>query len=115
MRRPLLLALACLAFGFAVLFYRGPGWAFLRHTAGDAAAAALLYALVWLALRSTWRRHAVIAGLGALTVELVQLSGWVDRSSPLALHLIFGSTFDWADLGAYAVGLVIAVWWQRRR
>lgn len=113
MRRPLTLAAASLAFGVFAWFYRGPGWGFVRHTAGDVAAAVLLYALGWAVLNRGWRLHGALALGGATLVELVQLTGWVDQRSPAVLHAVFGSTFDWADLVAYAVGALVGIGCQR--
>lgn len=109
-RRHLIAAVITLGLGVAVVFYKGPGWHPIRTVGGDVLAGAMVYFLVSVAWATApWRRLALSAVI-CLTVELIQLAGFVGPESPAWAHLIFGSTFDPYDLAAYAVGLLIALW-----
>ncbi|MFN0248039.1 MAG: DUF2809 domain-containing protein [Kofleriaceae bacterium] len=116
-----LLGAGAIAFGGIVLLYRGPGQPFVRGHVGDVAATMLVFAivsLVWMRIRA-WRARAG-ADLGgralvtmaiATAIEVAQV--WFHATST-AGHLVLGSTFDWIDLVAYAVGVGIAVVWEHR-
>lgn len=105
---------AAIALGVVVLVYRGPGRAFVRGHVGDVAATMLVYAVVSLAMAAAHRRRrpmpaiglrALVAMVIATSIEVAQV-WWHARST--AGHLVFGSTFDPIDLGAYLVGVAIA-------
>lgn len=77
---------------------------------GDALYAAFIY---WLVVALVPRvRMGVVAGVAAgfcAAIEFLQLtplSGALSRAIPGA-YFIFGSTFQWRDLVAYAVGIAI--------
>ncbi|MCB9553808.1 MAG: DUF2809 domain-containing protein [Myxococcales bacterium] len=115
-RRLLLAALAALAAGAFVLVYTGPGRVPLRHTGGDVAAGALVYALVGLARpRAATLARAALAFVIAAAVECAQLLALVGPDAPRWLHLTLGSTFDPADLVAYALGIGLAALATGRR
>jgi hypothetical protein len=132
-----------LAIGGIVLLYRGPGQPFVRGHVGDVAATMLVFAIVsivWMRVRA-WHIHARgrahvdgahvdgahvdgahvdgahVAGRAlvtmaiATTIEVAQV--WFHAEST-AGALVLGSTFDWIDLVAYALGVGIAVAWDRR-
>lgn len=108
-RRLLLIAATALATGFFVLLYRGPGWPPLRHTGGDVAAGALVFAFVGLARPAlATLPRAAVAALIAGTVEALQALKLVGPDAPRWLHLTLGSTFDPNDLVAYALGIALA-------
>ncbi len=107
--RLVIVAVAALALGLFVLVYRGPGWVPLRHTGGDVAAGALVFALTGaLARRRSVRWWAGVAALFAASVEGVQALELVGPDAPRWVHLTLGSTFDPLDLLAYAVGIGLA-------
>lgn len=104
-------ALACLlsfGAGVFVLFYRGPGFRIVRGHFGDAAITAFLFFLLGLVTRWSWRLRAGLVGALALGTELVQLARLPFQRSTLT-DLTIGSTFDFWDLLAYAIGLLLAV------
>jgi hypothetical protein len=55
--------------------------------------------------------RAVLTMVIATSIEVAQV--WFHAEST-AGHLVLGSTFDWIDLVAYAVGVGIAAAWDRR-
>jgi hypothetical protein len=105
--------LTALGSGVSVLFYRGPGWKLLRAHGGDVAVTAFLFFSLGLVTSWTERRRVWLVGLLALGVELLQLARLPVRRS-LVTELTIGSTFDWLDLLAYALGLALAVLAERR-
>lgn len=110
-RRFVWLAVAALVIGVAVLLYRGPGRSIIRGHVGDVAATMLVYALISLVSRARVAYRAAGTMVIATAIELGQVL-WRFESSAGALLL--GSTFDAWDLVAYAVGVCVAVAWERR-
>jgi hypothetical protein len=112
-RRVAPLALLALGLGLAALLYRGPARGIVRGHGGDVAAAMLLYAALG---ALPWPRtpggRALLAGAIALGLELGQLL-WTGHG--LAGELLIGSTFDPLDLLAYALGLLLALAYDRAR
>lgn len=105
-----LVAAALIVCVFVVL-YRGPGWPFVRGYVGDVAAAMLVYGvagLVW-RTRMTWR--AVLAVVVVVAVELYQAVGTALNG---VAGFLVGSFPDPWDLVAYAVGIAVALIWERR-
>ena len=110
-RRRILLAVvavALVAVGLAVARGTdGPAGAF----AGDALYAALLYVVVaGVAPRARARAAALIAFAVCAAVELFQLTGipaQLAQTVPGAA-LVLGTTFQWTDLVAYAIGALAA-------
>lgn len=104
-----ILATIFFGIGLVVIFYSGPGRAFLRGIISDVIVVPFLYFL-WGALRADRR---IIRGGGVLAIafvlEFLQLLELVGADSPLILKLIFGTTFDPVDLLAYVIGLGLAV------
>lgn len=105
------LAAAALALGAFVLVYRGPGRSVIRGHVGDVAAAMLVFAIVAAALPrlSLWVRAGIVFAL-TCAVELGQ-AFWSVSST--AGHLTLGDTCDPWDICAYAVGVSVAVLWER--
>lgn len=110
-RRFVGLGLAALLLGVAVVLYRGPGRALVRGHVGDVAATMLVYAGLGLVIRARWQVRAGLALAIAAAVELGQT--WWRPASP-TLAFAAGTTFDPLDLLAYAIGVVVAVAWERR-
>jgi hypothetical protein len=107
----LAMGLAALAIGVLVLVYRGPGRELVRGHVGDVAATLLVYALIGLAIARVrfWIRAAVTYAI-ACAIELGQT---VWHATSFVGELVLGSMFDWWDLVAYAIGVAIAVAWER--
>ncbi len=107
----LVLGALAVAIGGLVLVYRGPGQPFVRGHVGDVAATMLVFAIVSLAaVRASIGLRALVTMAIATSIEVAQV-WWHARST--AGHLVFGSTFDPIDLGAYVVGIGIAIAWER--
>jgi hypothetical protein len=110
-RRFVELAIVALAIGVLVLLYRGPGRAIVRGHVGDVAATMLVYALFGLAwARARIAIRAAITLVIAVAIELGQT--WWHVESPTGA-LLLGTTFDTWDLVAYAIGVALAVGWER--
>jgi len=103
---------AALAVGAFVLIYRGPGREIVRGNVGDGAATLLVYALLGLAWHARIRTRALTTFAFACAIELGQ-TVWHAKS--LAGELALGSTFDPWDVLAYAIGVAVAVMWERRQ
>ena len=109
----LVLGAVSAALAAGCFFYAGPGHALVRGHLGDVAATMLLYAalgLIWRA-RLVWR--AAGAAAIALALELHQLLEAAAPTRSVAGELVLGSFFDGWDLVAYAIGLGLAVLWER--
>ena len=98
----------------AGLFWRSgivplPHW--LSNHGGDALWALLVFFGFGFLLRRISTPQLSIVSLGfAWAVEFSQLyhAPWIDAIRAVRLgHLVLGSTFNWPDLPAYAVGVVI--------
>jgi hypothetical protein len=105
------LAAAALALGVFVLVYRGPGRAVIRGHVGDVAAAMLVFAAFAAVLtRLSLHVRAIATFALACAIELGQ-AFWSVSST--AGHLTLGDTCDPWDIVAYAVGVSVAVFWER--
>jgi hypothetical protein len=112
-RRVAPLALLALGLGLAALLYRGPARGIVRGHGGDVAAAMLLYAGASMVIRrASMHARALLVGTIAILLELGQLA-WTGQG--LAGELLIGSTFDPLDLLAYALGLLLALAYDRAR
>lgn len=90
---------------------------FIRPFIGDVLVVILIYCFI----RAFWkvRVNVAIASIFifACTVELLQYFSLVDRlglRSNKLLSTILGTTFDWNDLLAYAIGCGIVLWLDGR-
>ncbi|MFF1877507.1 DUF2809 domain-containing protein [Leifsonia sp. NPDC058230] len=103
-------AIAAAGILVAGLLVHGLVGGFVGGFAGDALYAALIYTLiVVLAPRSRIVVVAIVATVFCAAIELLQLTplpAALSRSVPGA-SLVVGSTFQWIDLVAYAVGIAI--------
>jgi hypothetical protein len=90
---------------------------FVRPLIGDVLVIALIYCFI----QTFWNVRVTIAiafvfGL-ACTIELAQYFNFVDRLGLRHNQLmatILGTTFDWKDIIAYAIGAVV-VWWCEKK
>jgi Protein of unknown function (DUF2809) len=105
------LAATALALGAFVLVYRGPGRWVVRGHVGDVAAAMLVFAAFAALLpRLSLRVRALAAFALTCAVEVGQ-AFWSVSST--AGHLTLGDTCDPWDIVAYAVGVSVAILWER--
>jgi hypothetical protein len=77
---------------------------------GDVAATMLVYALIGFAWRVRITVRASVTMAVAVAIELGQTWWKIDSS---AGALLLGTTFDAWDIVAYAIGVAIAVLWER--
>ena len=105
------LGAAAIAIGVLVLVYRGPGRAVVRGHVGDVAAAMLVYAAIAAVFSSTRSHVRALVTLGIATaIEVGQ--AWWHTSSTLG-DLTIGDTCDPWDIFAYAIGVGVALVWER--
>ncbi|MFI6535750.1 DUF2809 domain-containing protein [Nonomuraea sp. NPDC050547] len=100
-----------LAVGALALFYRGPGQPFVRGYVSDVGATMLVYAFLGLLWRTTAARRALATAAIAAAVEVYQVVGLIP---PGVGGVLVGAFPDPWDLVAYAVGVVMALAWDRR-
>lgn len=86
---------------------------FIRYTVGDLLVVMLIYAVIRVLLPNKPKALALALGVFAFAVcvELSQffnLIGLLGLSGEHMAHLTIGSTFDWGDIAAYAVGCALA-------
>ncbi len=90
---------------------------FIRPFVGDVLVVILIYCLI----KSVWKIRSNIA-IGSVfvftcIVEGLQYLNIIDmlgiRQYKL-LVIILGSSFDWHDIIAYAVGSAIVIWWENK-
>jgi hypothetical protein len=109
-RRRLRLAAAAVGILVAGLLTYWFGDGALASFAGDVLYAALVYTLigvVWARARPIVIASAALGFCAAIELlQLTPLSGDLSRSIPGA-YLVFGSTFQWIDLAAYALGVAL--------
>jgi|SRR6185436_9926265 len=109
-RRFLWLAIAALAIGVAVVLYRGPGRGVIRGHVGDGAATMLVYAVLGL----IWRARPAVRAAAALAIAaVVELGQTVWHGQGFVGEMTIGGTFDGWDFVAYAIGVAVAVAWER--
>lgn len=109
------LALAGLAIGAVALLWgrmAWPGHAIVRGHAGDVGATMVVYAIASIFVRRRVVRAAIAAAV-AVSLELAQRVH--DGGGGVVGELAIGASFDPWDLVAYALGIAIAVAWDRRR
>ena len=105
----LLILAVCLMLSCFILWYRGPGWFYLRGYGGDVVVMIFIYFLVRLVSKLAAWKIALLTFLFACLVETNQLWWSVfTRHSALAT-IVAGTTFDWLDLLAYALGTLLAI------
>ena len=95
---------------------------FHRKYGGDALWAMLVFVLVrWIRPRAAIANSALVAAAIAAAVETSQLyhAPWIDSFRRTRMGLLtIGRTFNWGDLPAYALGVILAALadqiWRRR-
>ncbi|GAA3469444.1 DUF2809 domain-containing protein [Nonomuraea roseola] len=112
MRRAMvLLGGVALAVGAFALFYRGPGQPFIRGYVSDVGATMLVYAFLGLLWRTTAARRTLATAAIAAVVEFYQIVG---MTPPGIGGVLVGAFPDPWDLVAYAIGVGVALAWERR-
>jgi hypothetical protein len=110
-RRRLVLALAAVGLIVCGLIVSRVGDGAASSFAGDSLYAALLYVVVAIVVpRMRWRAVALAAFAICAAVEFFQLTGIpADMSTQYpGASLVLGTTFQWSDLLAYALGAATA-------
>ena len=110
----LILAAAALLLGFVSWFFGAlalPGRAIIRGHVGDVAAVAFVYALIALASRG---RPAICGLLTAITALAIEVAQRGSHREGAVGELVLGRHFDPWDLLAYAIGISLALAWDRR-
>jgi hypothetical protein len=85
---------------------------FVRHILGDFLVVILIYAGVRAFTLIQWQKVALGVLLFSYTVEFFQ---WINLLKKLGLQrslttdLVFGSSFDWRDIGAYTCGILVVI------
>lgn len=90
---------------------------FVRPYVGDLLVVVLIHFALRAVLRIGIRTAAWSTLLFAFTVEITQAMGLIHHlglSDNTAAKLILGNTFQWMDLPAYVIGVVLAVLLDRR-
>lgn len=82
---------------------------FVRFTVGDLLVVMLIYAVLRVIFPDRPRAHWLALGVFAFAVcvevsQYLNLIGLLGLGDAALAHLTIGSTFDWHDIGAYAVG-----------
>jgi hypothetical protein len=112
MRRAMvLLGGVALAVGAFTLLYQGPGQPFIRGYLSDVAATMLVYAFLGLLWRTTAARRTLATAAVAAAVEFYQIVG---MTPPGIGGVLVGAFPDPWDLIAYAIGVGVALAWERR-
>ena len=90
---------------------------FIRPFMGDVLVVILLYCLV----KSFWKIRSNVAALSifvfACVIEGFQYLNLIDKlglRQYKLLAIILGTTFDWKDIFAYALGTVIVLAWENK-
>ena len=90
---------------------------FIRPFMGDVLVVILLYCFV----KSFWKIHSNVAALSififACVIEGFQYLNLIDKlglRQYKLLAIILGTTFDWKDIFAYALGTAIVLAWENR-
>lgn len=91
---------------------------FIRPFIGDVLVVILIYCLV----RAFWNIHSSIVAASVLafsfTIEILQYFNFVNRLSlqnNQILAIALGSTFDWKDIMAYAIGIITVLWLENSK
>ncbi|MBW4675600.1 MAG: DUF2809 domain-containing protein [Desmonostoc geniculatum HA4340-LM1] len=91
---------------------------FIRPFIGDVLVVILIYCFV----RAFWNIHSSIVALSvfgfACTIEILQYFNFVNKlglQKYKILAVALGSTFDWKDIIAYAIGSIAILWFENRK
>lgn len=90
---------------------------FIRPFIGDVLVVILIYCFV----KTFWNIQSSIAALSVLafsyTIEILQYFNFVNKlglQNNKILAVALGSTFDWKDIIAYTVGIIVVLWLENR-
>ncbi|MBW4507106.1 MAG: DUF2809 domain-containing protein [Scytonematopsis contorta HA4267-MV1] len=91
---------------------------FIRPFIGDVLVVILIYCFV----RAFWNINSSIVALSVFafscTIEVLQYFNFVNHlglQKNKILAVALGSTFDWKDIIAYAIGMVTILWLENRK
>lgn len=118
-RRARLLAVCTIVavIGAASKYYLGPGRSVVVGQGEDffGTVFLILFLRVVFVRAAMWKVAGAIVAI-VVAIEISQLfhGGWIDRARGTWIGLrVLGSSFEWADLLAYALGAGVAVWIDR--
>ena len=90
---------------------------FIRPFIGDVLVVILIYCFV----KAFWNIHSSIIALSVLAfsyiIEILQYFNFVNKlglQNKKILAVALGSTFDWKDIIAYTIGIMIVLWLENR-
>ena len=90
---------------------------FIRPFIGDVLVVILIYCFV----RAFWNIHSSIIALSVLAfsyiIEILQYFSFVNKlglQNNKILAVALGSTFDWKDIIAYTIGIIVVLWLENR-
>ncbi|PAX59467.1 ribosomal maturation YjgA family protein [Brunnivagina elsteri] len=91
---------------------------FIRPFIGDVLVVILIYCFI----RTFWNIDSFIVALSvfafACIIEVLQYFNFVSKlglQNNRILAVSLGSTFDWKDIIAYAIGIIIVLWLENRQ
>jgi hypothetical protein len=91
---------------------------FIRPFIGDVLVVILIYCFV----RTFWNIHPFIVAPSVLafsyTIEFLQYFDFVNKlglQNNKILAIALGSTFDWKDIVAYTIGIIIVIWLENKK
>ncbi len=90
---------------------------FIRPFIGDVLVVILIYCFI----KAFWNIQSSIAAVSVFTfaciIEILQYFNFVDKlglQNNRILAIALGSTFDWKDLIAYAIGAITVLWFENK-
>jgi Protein of unknown function (DUF2809) len=90
---------------------------FIRPFVGDVLVVILIYCFI----KAFWNIQSSIAAVSvfmfACIIEILQYFNFVDKlglQNNRMLAIALGSTFDWKDLIAYAIGAITVLWFENK-
>lgn len=90
---------------------------FIRPFLGDVLVVILIYCFV----KAFWNIQSSISALSVLAfsyiIEILQYFNFVDKlglQNNKILAVALGSTFDWKDIIAYTIGIIIVLWLENK-
>ena len=112
------LLLAAVIFGLEVLIALFVHDKFVRPYVGDFLVVIFLYCLVRAFLKVSVLQACIGVLLFSYFIEIMQYFDWVTRlglqDNRLA-RIVMGVTFEWHDLLAYTLGVMLVYWIEKRR
>ena len=112
------LLLAAVIFGLEVLIALFVHDKFVRPYVGDFLVVIFLYCLVRAFLKVSVLQACIWVLLFSYFIEIMQYFDWVTRlglQDYRLARIVMGVTFEWHDLLAYTLGVMLVYWIEKRR